>query len=145
MGLIDSSCCYWILEWNPLGSGPYQPAGIVHADEFVVKKSSLKRIEKNHPGLLDAMNNYGEIPGHAKGGRVKPLKIPPGSTTYPGHTGRTTVTAGGRDVHRCPAVAPLPQSRHAASSPPADRSTLERWTNSCTPPRPTVVTCSGIS
>jgi murein DD-endopeptidase MepM/ murein hydrolase activator NlpD len=38
-----------------------QFAGVVHADEFVVKKSSRRAIEAAHPGLLDRMNKTGEV------------------------------------------------------------------------------------
>lgn len=48
----------------------YQPAGIVHADEFVIKKSSRQKLEAAHPGALDAMNATGRMPGYAEGGRV---------------------------------------------------------------------------
>lgn len=40
----------------------FQPAGIVHADEFVVKKSSRKKFERENPGLLDHINATGELP-----------------------------------------------------------------------------------
>ena len=55
--------------WTGPGSR-LQPAGIVHADEFVVKKSSRRKIEKQNPGLLDHLNRTGQVPGYAKGGRV---------------------------------------------------------------------------
>lgn len=48
----------------------YQPAGVVHADEFVIKKSSRKKIEQQLPGLLDFMNKTGKLPGYASGGLV---------------------------------------------------------------------------
>ncbi|ALE05507.1 hypothetical protein AL755_08485 [Arthrobacter sp. ERGS1:01] len=55
-----------------------QPAGIVHADEFVVKKSSRRSIEGRAPGLLDAFNQHGAgalgMLGFANGGRVWPTK-----------------------------------------------------------------------
>ncbi|WP_229401910.1 phage tail tape measure protein [Micromonospora okii] len=55
----------------------YQPAGTVHADEFVIKKESRRRIEATYPGLLDEMNATGQLRhahddgGYADGGRVK--------------------------------------------------------------------------
>lgn len=56
--------------WTGPG-GRLDPAGIVHADEFVVKKSSRRRFESLHPGLLDYVNRTGELPaGYAGGGRV---------------------------------------------------------------------------
>jgi TP901 family phage tail tape measure protein len=49
-----------------------QPAGVVHADEYVIKKSARRRIEQTNPGLLDEMNATGQLPepGYATGGRV---------------------------------------------------------------------------
>ena len=55
--------------WTGPGS-KYQPAGIVHADEFVIRKESRKKIEAAHPGALDSMNATGQMPGYADGGRV---------------------------------------------------------------------------
>lgn len=60
--------------WTGPGS-KYQPAGIVHADEYVIQKSSRQRIESAHPGLLDEMNATGQLPGHAAGGRVWPYPV----------------------------------------------------------------------
>lgn len=58
--------------WTGPG-GRLQPAGIVHADEFVIRKSSRRRLEAMHPGLLDHMNRYGAMPGYARGGSVGTL------------------------------------------------------------------------
>ncbi|MEV7267054.1 phage tail tape measure protein [Micromonospora aurantiaca] len=63
--------------WTGPG-GKYEPAGIVHADEFVVRKESRQKIEAQAPGLLDHMNRHGSVPedvvdttpGYAAGGRV---------------------------------------------------------------------------
>ena len=55
--------------WTGPG-GKYQPAGLVHADEFVIRKESRQRLEANHPGALDSMNRDGVLPGYADGGRV---------------------------------------------------------------------------
>lgn len=52
----------------------YKVAGVVHADEFVVKKESQNKIRKRFPGLLDFMNKYGTLPGYAGGGLVGTLK-----------------------------------------------------------------------
>ncbi len=41
------------------GPGPkMKPAGVVHADEYVINKASRRRIEQDSPGLLDALNGY---------------------------------------------------------------------------------------
>lgn len=50
------------------------PAGIVHADEFVVKKSSRRRFERENPGLLDHVNRTGSMAGYASGGLVRPVR-----------------------------------------------------------------------
>jgi hypothetical protein len=50
--------------------GEHEPAGIVHRDEFVIKKKSRRKIEARQPGLLDEMNATGQVPGYAKGGWV---------------------------------------------------------------------------
>lgn len=60
--------------WTGPGS-KYQPAGIVHADEFVVKKDSRRKIERSNPGLLDELNATGQLPGHAAGGLVMPFRV----------------------------------------------------------------------
>ena len=57
--------------WTGPGS-KYTPAGVVHADEFVVRKSSRRSIESARPGFLDALNRHGAsaLSGYAKGGLV---------------------------------------------------------------------------
>ena len=97
LGLKDS----WRLpEVQPLGefftggwTGPghkYQEAGIVHADEFVVRKESQRSIERSAPGFLDGLNRFGskalawagnglaglsaKAAGFANGGFVRPVK-----------------------------------------------------------------------
>ena len=50
-----------------------QPAGVVHADEFVVKKSSRRKFERDNPGALDHINRFGTLPGYAIGGNVAGL------------------------------------------------------------------------
>lgn len=58
------------------GPGPMlKEAGIVHADEFVLKKSARRNLEKFAPGALDFMNRTGQWPMHgtyAAGGQVVP-------------------------------------------------------------------------
>ena len=56
--------------WTGPG-GTFTPAGVVHADEFVIRKSSRRRIERTHPGLLDYVNQTGALPGYSGGGRVQ--------------------------------------------------------------------------
>jgi hypothetical protein len=52
-----------------------QEAGIVHADEYVIKKESRRRIEQRNPGLLDEMNATGQVRGYADGGLVMPFRV----------------------------------------------------------------------
>lgn len=65
--------------WTGPGS-KYQPAGVVHADEYVINKRSRGAIERRAPGFLDYLN------GFASGGRVWPLAGGMAST-YAGHSG----------------------------------------------------------
>jgi hypothetical protein len=58
--------------WTGPGS-KMQPAGVVHADEFVIRKESRRRLENQAPGLLEEMNATGQLPGHARGGLVAPV------------------------------------------------------------------------
>lgn len=42
--------------------GKYEPAGIVHRDEFVIRKEARQRFERDNPGVLDHLNRTGELP-----------------------------------------------------------------------------------
>ena len=57
------------------GPGPkYKPAGIVHADEFVINKDSRRRIEAEAPGYLDRLNGYangGLVASPDRGGALR--------------------------------------------------------------------------
>jgi TP901 family phage tail tape measure protein len=65
------------------GSGPkFEPAGVVHRDEYVIKKESRQKIESARPGLLDAMN-AGHVPGYAGGGHVLPFPVTAAMTKIP--------------------------------------------------------------
>lgn len=68
--------------WTGPGS-KWQKAGDVHADEFVIKKDSRRKIESFAPGLLDEMNATGQVPGYAGGGLVAPVDS---SRRWPFHT-----------------------------------------------------------
>jgi len=50
--------------------GKYEPAGIVHRDEFVIRKEARRRAEAAKPGALDVLNRTGRWPSHADGGLV---------------------------------------------------------------------------
>lgn len=58
--------------WTGPGA-KYQPAGIVHADEFVVNKAARGMFEKRFPGYLQHINMHGTLPGYAGGGQVAPV------------------------------------------------------------------------
>ncbi|MET0419314.1 MAG: phage tail tape measure protein [Actinoplanes sp.] len=81
---------YDVGGWTGPGS-KFQPAGIVHADEFVIQKSSRQQIEAEHPGLLDHMNRSGRVPvhaldggpGYALGGHVWPFPMDVSKTKIP--------------------------------------------------------------
>jgi TP901 family phage tail tape measure protein len=76
----------WYAEggWTGPG-GKWDPAGLVHADEYVIRKESRQRIERQQPGLLDEMNATGQVPGYARGGRVAmwPFPATAGMTRIP--------------------------------------------------------------
>lgn len=44
----------------------YDPAGVVHADEFVVNKASRRKFEKKYPGYLESINTTGDLPNSPK-------------------------------------------------------------------------------
>lgn len=49
----------------------YKPAGVVHADEYVIRKESQNDLSRNAPGLLDNLNKYGsKALGYHTGGLV---------------------------------------------------------------------------
>lgn len=89
--------------WTGPGS-TYKPAGVVHADEFVIKKSSQNSISRAAPGYLDSLNRHGAkalgTPGYATGGRVRPLS---GGTIsqgfHSGHNGVDFAAPSGTPVY----------------------------------------------
>jgi TP901 family phage tail tape measure protein len=68
--------------WTGPGA-TYDEAGVVHADEYVIKKSSRQKIEATAPGMLDAMNASGQVPGYAGGGMVWPYPVNASKTKVP--------------------------------------------------------------
>lgn len=68
--------------WTGPGS-KYEPAGVVHADEFVMSKSSRGQLEQQKPGALDYMNSTGQWPGYAAGGQVWPFPVDVSKTKIP--------------------------------------------------------------
>lgn len=64
---------YYDGGWTGPGS-KYDPAGLVHADEFVVQKASRRIFERENPGLLDHINRHGTFAGYADGGLVRPVQ-----------------------------------------------------------------------
>jgi hypothetical protein len=59
--------------WTGHG-GKYEPAGIVHRKEFVLRSEATSRLKRKHPGLLEEMNATGQVPGYAAGGMVAPVE-----------------------------------------------------------------------
>jgi hypothetical protein len=53
--------------------GKYQPAGIVHAGEWVLPKEATSSLQRNNPGALEYMQRRGELPPYASGGLVAPV------------------------------------------------------------------------
>ena len=79
---IDKS--KFTVGWSSGGwTGPgakYDPAGVVHADEYVIRKESQRSLRAAAPGLLDDLNRRGaaalegRLAGYASGGWVKPFR-----------------------------------------------------------------------
>src|SRR5699024_9226714 len=67
----------WANEYADGGwTGPdsrLTPAGLVHANEYVVRKASRGRFERENPGLLDHITRHGTMAGYASGGLVRPV------------------------------------------------------------------------
>ena len=67
----------WAKEYADGGwTGPgsrLTPAGLVHADEYVVRKASRGRFARENPGLLDHINRHWTMAGYASGGLVRPV------------------------------------------------------------------------
>ena len=66
-------------------------AGVVHGNEHVIRAPSRFKIERHHPGLLDHMNKYGEVPGYRTGGLVNPLPRGSYSVSQPYHGGHNGI------------------------------------------------------
>lgn len=43
------------------------------AGEFMVRRKSSDKLRRKHPGLLEHINKYGDVPGYAKGGNIVAL------------------------------------------------------------------------
>jgi hypothetical protein len=100
-------------SWHTGGyTGPgakFQPAGVVHADEYVIRKEATNRIRAKY-GLqaLDYMNMHGEMPGFAGGGLVSPIykKLTawvkqnlPGKVITSGYRPGAITALGNRSLH----------------------------------------------
>ncbi|MEU4367558.1 phage tail tape measure protein [Micromonospora chersina] len=99
--------------WTGPG-GKYEPAGVVHADEYVIRKESRGRIEREHPGLLDEMNATGQVRGYASGGAVQ--------WPYPTTTAMTRIPSRSEA-----AAAVMPVFGPWPSSPAAQRGDSGVW------------------
>lgn len=63
------------LPWSAQNRDPYMgitPKGAFRFEgqEYFVKRSSTSKLERKYPGYLDYLNKFGDLPGHATGGRV---------------------------------------------------------------------------
>ena len=63
------------LPWSAQNRDPYMgitPKGAFRFEgqEYFVKRSSTSKLEQKYPGYLDYLNKFGDLPGHAAGGRV---------------------------------------------------------------------------
>jgi TP901 family phage tail tape measure protein len=79
--------------WTGPGA-EHDEAGVVHADEYVIKKSSRRKIEARSPGLLDEMNATGQVPGYAGGGMVMPFRVNAAGTQVPTMAQAMSVVGG---------------------------------------------------
>jgi TP901 family phage tail tape measure protein len=79
--------------WTGPGA-EHDEAGVVHADEYVIKKSSRRKIEARSPGLLDEMNATGQVPGYAGGGMVMPFPVSAAGTKVPTMAQAMSVVGG---------------------------------------------------
>lgn len=87
--------------WTGPGS-KHQPAGVVHADEFVIRKESQNDLRRNAPGLLDSLNRYGsKALGYAGGGlvAVKDLAAEMGLRVTSGFRDGATTSSGSKSLH----------------------------------------------
>lgn len=107
------------------GPGPkFMPAGLVHADEFVVQKESRKRFEDKYPGFLHHINLTGEMPefhGYATGGRVRP--VAGGHSGWNGGRYRSGGWHGGVDY-------PVPMGSPVFAAMAGIVQTVNRWFHS---------------
>jgi hypothetical protein len=56
--------------------GEREPAGVVHGKEFVLNAATVRRVDRQSPGLLDEIHATGGLPGYAGGGRVISAPFP---------------------------------------------------------------------
>ena len=79
--------------WTGPG-GEFDEAGVVHADEHVTRKTSRRRMEARHPGVLDYINEHGDLPGYAGGGIVMPFPVNVTGTKIPSMAQAMSVVSG---------------------------------------------------
>lgn len=59
-----------VFGWSPHERADNIPA-MLTADEEVIRQRSARNMRRQHPGTLEYINEYGTLPGHALGGRVR--------------------------------------------------------------------------
>jgi tape measure domain-containing protein len=89
---------FWSGGWTGPG-GKYQPAGVVHANEFVIRQESVR--QRGAMQFLQRFNQFGmgALKGYANGGLVSRLPVqslPSGSSSGPVHRGVFDLGALGR-------------------------------------------------
>lgn len=77
--------------------GVNQIAGVVHGDEHVTRSESRRKMERNHPGTLDHINAFGELPGYREGGYVTPAGLEGKGTVQLGNISGPGITT---DIQR---------------------------------------------
>ena len=113
---------YYDGGWTGPG-GEREPAGIVHGDEYVIKKKARRKIERSNPGLLDEMNATGQVPGYAGGGMVAPVDT---SRRWPFHTTVAGTKIPTREQARA-LIVPSFSGGNWPSSPAAQRGDSGVW------------------
>jgi hypothetical protein len=102
----------------------HEPAGVVHRDEYVIRKASRRKIEAQSPGLLSEMNATGQVPGYAGGGLVAPIDT---SASWPFKTNAANTKVPSKAQVSAKVVAAPGSYGDWPSSPSAQRGDSGVW------------------